>query len=104
MYVAGVRLLDVTDAPSVPTIPIEADGKLHFGETVDPAKHARSGIAITLHPAGITTHGVIDGMTGSGRRAMARQDQADLDRRDSTREVRRHHLRIGRVLVADRGE
>ncbi len=43
---------------------------LHLGELVDPASHQRDGTAVTLDTADFTTHGVIVGMTGSGKTGL----------------------------------
>jgi hypothetical protein len=46
------------------------DGRLHLGERTGP-DHERDGEALALDPAGLTTHGVIVGMTGSGKTGLA---------------------------------
>jgi hypothetical protein len=43
---------------------------LFLGEDVDPAKHARNGTKVALPAADLTTHGVIVGMTGSGKTGL----------------------------------
>ena len=43
---------------------------LFLGESVDPAKHERTGDRIEYDPADLTTHGVIVGMTGSGKTGL----------------------------------
>ncbi len=43
---------------------------LHLGESVDPVAHQRTGTAITLDPASLTTHAVIVGQTGSGKTGL----------------------------------
>ncbi len=43
---------------------------LHLGESVDPIAHQRTGSAITLDPATLTTHAVIVGQTGSGKTGL----------------------------------
>jgi hypothetical protein len=43
---------------------------LHLGEAVDPAAHKRNGSAITISSGDFTTHGVIVGMTGSGKTGL----------------------------------
>ena len=43
---------------------------LHLGELVDPATHQRNGTAVTVDTADLTTHGVIVGMTGSGKTGL----------------------------------
>ena len=43
---------------------------LFLGESVDPATHQRSGTAVELDPASLTTHGVIVGQTGSGKTGL----------------------------------
>jgi hypothetical protein len=45
-------------------------GRLFLGEQVDPATHERNGTEILLDPAALTTHGVIVGMTGSGKTGL----------------------------------
>lgn len=44
--------------------------ELFLGEDVDPAKHERTGEALIYDPADLTTHGVIVGMTGSGKTGL----------------------------------
>jgi hypothetical protein len=46
-------------------------GSLHLGELVDVASHQRNGTAVNLPTADLTTHGVIVGMTGSGKTGLA---------------------------------
>ena len=43
---------------------------LYIGAEIDPASHARSDSSVGLDPAGLTTHGVIVGMTGSGKTGL----------------------------------
>jgi Helicase HerA, central domain len=43
---------------------------LHVGGLIDQAKHERTGTELTLHSADLTTHGVIVGMTGSGKTGL----------------------------------
>jgi hypothetical protein len=43
---------------------------LHLGELVDPATHERNGTGVTVDTADLTTHGVIVGMTGSGKTGL----------------------------------
>ena len=43
---------------------------LRLGELVDPATHQRAGSPVTLDTADFTTHGVIVGMTGSGKTGL----------------------------------
>ena len=43
---------------------------LHLGEAVDPATHQRNGTGIAVDTAELTTHGVIVGMTGSGKTGL----------------------------------
>ena len=43
---------------------------LFLGETIDPSTHARSGSRLGLDTASLTTHGVIVGMTGSGKTGL----------------------------------
>src|SRR6187200_2887498 len=50
------------------TLPRMAD--LRLGELVDPATHQRAGSPLTLDTADFTTHGVIVGMTGSGKTGL----------------------------------
>ena len=44
--------------------------ELHLGGSVDPATHERTGDDIKLDAADFTTHGVIVGMTGSGKTGL----------------------------------
>ena len=48
-----------------------ADDGLFLGEVVDPVAHERTGEQILLDPDDLTTHGVIVGMTGSGKTGLA---------------------------------
>src|SRR5829696_1972539 len=50
------------------TFPEMAD--LRLGGLVDPATHQRAGFPVTLGTADLTTHGVIVGMTGSGKTGL----------------------------------
>src|SRR5829696_8850176 len=50
------------------TFPEMAD--LRLGELVDPATHQRAGFPVILGTADLTTHGVIVGMTGSGKTGL----------------------------------
>ena len=43
---------------------------LHLGELVDPATHQRNGTPAVLGTGDLTTHGVIVGMTGSGKTGL----------------------------------
>ena len=43
---------------------------MYIGEITDPATHARTGEALSLNPDDLTTHGVIVGMTGSGKTGL----------------------------------
>ena len=43
---------------------------LRLGELVDPATHQRAGFPVILGTADLTTHGVIVGMTGSGKTGL----------------------------------
>jgi hypothetical protein len=43
---------------------------LFLGEVVDPATHQRAGEPLRLDPDDLTTHGVIVGMTGSGKTGL----------------------------------
>jgi hypothetical protein len=43
---------------------------LHLGEMVDPAEHKRNGTATVVATGDLTTHGVIVGMTGSGKTGL----------------------------------
>ncbi len=45
-------------------------GSLYLGEEVDPASHERTGKAVHLKADQLTTHGVIVGMTGSGKTGL----------------------------------
>ncbi len=45
-------------------------GKLFIGEQIDPASGDRSGQSVLLDSADFTTHGVIVGMTGSGKTGL----------------------------------
>ncbi|MGE3620074.1 MAG: DUF87 domain-containing protein [Acidimicrobiia bacterium] len=45
-------------------------GHLYLGERVDPAAHERTGEPVLLKAADLTTHGVIVGMTGSGKTGL----------------------------------
>src|SRR5689334_912212 len=45
-------------------------GQLFIGEGIDPAKHERDGNSVLLPSADFTTHGVIVGMTGSGKTGL----------------------------------
>jgi DNA helicase HerA-like ATPase len=49
-------------------LPVVAD--LHLGGLIDPAKHERLGTDLRLDSADLTTHGVIVGMTGSGKTGL----------------------------------
>jgi hypothetical protein len=44
--------------------------ELFLGEVVDPAKHERTGTKVELPTGDFTTHGVIVGMTGSGKTGL----------------------------------
>lgn len=44
--------------------------ELFLGETVDPKAHERTGDRLDYDPADLTTHGVIVGMTGSGKTGL----------------------------------
>ena len=44
--------------------------ELFLGETVDPAAHERTGDRLDYDPDDLTTHGVIVGMTGSGKTGL----------------------------------
>jgi len=46
------------------------DVELHLGETVEPSTHDRSGDPLTVDAPDLTTHGVIVGMTGSGKTGL----------------------------------
>ena len=43
---------------------------LHLGELVDPTTHQRNGTAAVVSTGDLTTHGVIVGMTGSGKTGL----------------------------------
>jgi hypothetical protein len=45
-------------------------GRLFLGEQIDPTTHQRNGTVVALDPASLTTHGVIVGMTGSGKTGL----------------------------------
>jgi hypothetical protein len=45
-------------------------GHLYLGEHLDPGKRKRNGEAVLLEAADLTTHGVIVGMTGSGKTGL----------------------------------
>jgi hypothetical protein len=45
-------------------------GQLYLGEDIDAAKHERNGQAVFVPAADLTTHGVIVGMTGSGKTGL----------------------------------
>ncbi|NNE97209.1 MAG: DUF853 family protein [Acidimicrobiales bacterium] len=45
-------------------------GELHVGEQIDPESGDRDGTAVLLDSADFTTHGVIVGMTGSGKTGL----------------------------------
>ncbi len=45
-------------------------GNLFLGETIDPASGQRTGTPVLLNSADLTTHGVIVGMTGSGKTGL----------------------------------
>ena len=45
-------------------------GELHVGEQIDPDSGDRDGTAVLLDSADFTTHGVIVGMTGSGKTGL----------------------------------
>lgn len=47
------------------------EGHLYLGEQVDAATHDRTGDPIHLEASDLTTHGVIVGMTGSGKTGLA---------------------------------
>jgi hypothetical protein len=46
------------------------EGQLYLGEQIDPAGRKRSGGAVLLEASDLTTHGVIVGMTGSGKTGL----------------------------------
>lgn len=48
-----------------------ADEGLFLGEAVDPSSHERTGEQVRIAAADLTTHGVIVGMTGSGKTGLA---------------------------------
>jgi Helicase HerA, central domain len=43
---------------------------LNIGEVIDPSTHKRSGTAVKIPTSDLTTHGVIVGMTGSGKTGL----------------------------------
>ena len=45
-------------------------GHLYLGESIDPTSRQRTGDAILLDSSDLTTHGVIVGMTGSGKTGL----------------------------------
>ena len=45
-------------------------GHLYLGESIDPTSRRRSGDAILLDSSDLTTHGVIVGITGSGKTGL----------------------------------
>ncbi len=45
-------------------------GQLYLGEQIDAATHSRDGTPVTLAASDFTTHGVIVGMTGSGKTGL----------------------------------
>ena len=45
-------------------------GHLYLGETIDPKTRQRAGDAVLLESSDLTTHGVIVGMTGSGKTGL----------------------------------
>ena len=53
-----------TPAPDIPA------GHLYLGEAIDPGSRERTGEPILLEAADLTTHGVIVGMTGSGKTGL----------------------------------
>ena len=52
---------------AVPDIPA---GHLYLGEAIDPGSRERTGEPVLLEAADLTTHGVIVGMTGSGKTGL----------------------------------
>lgn len=46
------------------------DAELTLGETIDPAGHERTGTPVAVDASDLTTHGVIVGMTGSGKTGL----------------------------------
>ena len=48
----------------------ERPSGMYVGELTDPTTHARTGTAVGLDPDDFTTHGVIVGMTGSGKTGL----------------------------------
>ena len=59
----------MSDASAPAPVPTRPAG-LYLGELTDPAGHQRTGSAVALDPASLTTHGVIVGMTGSGKTGL----------------------------------
>jgi Helicase HerA, central domain len=47
-----------------------AQGQWYVGERADPATHQRTGEAVALDRADLTTHGLVVGMTGSGKTGL----------------------------------
>ena len=46
------------------------NGQLYIGEQIDAATHSRDGKPLMLAASDFTTHGVIVGMTGSGKTGL----------------------------------
>jgi hypothetical protein len=46
-------------------------GHLYLGERIEPSSRKRDGRAVLLDAADLTTHGVVVGMTGSGKTGAA---------------------------------
>jgi Helicase HerA, central domain len=45
-------------------------GRLYLGEQIDASSRKRDGTAVLLEAADLTTHGVVVGMTGSGKTGL----------------------------------
>ncbi len=43
---------------------------MYVGELIDAAAHSRTGEPVAIDPGDLTTHGVIVGMTGSGKTGL----------------------------------
>ena len=57
-------------ADEIGQLPLRGMGELFLGGNVDPATHDRTGDEIRLDTDTFTTHGVIVGMTGSGKTGL----------------------------------
>ena len=69
--VGGVRAPTVAGAsPTLPGMIDVPDGHLYLGEQIDGTRRERDGEAVLLDASDLTTHGVIVGMTGSGKTGL----------------------------------